>query len=188
MHACSARALVEKSCSYSLAVDRHSYLSAFIETVRRERLFREHADDMRREIEEELHQNLMADASLTYSSAAAASAVMQQTGGQDIHEDDQAADRLRFKETVDRMMNVRMEMILSCKLAALLGQPYIFLNREINTLEVLEMVATALGVGSTPTTAAEAEVEGPLFGGLEVFMLAANPISQSRVQGFGFRV
>lgn len=171
------RAITEKSCRIAVATDRETYLNAFWTAVRTEREFRQKADSQREEIEDELRRTQMAAENLNYNIAAATSANREdgQGGGQANEEAGAAA--LRYKETVDRLMGIRLEILMSCKLAALLGQTNIFLNNNIPVVDALGMVATALGLGSNPNEAA-AGADGPLFGGLEPFMMASNPISE----------
>ncbi|KAL8445732.1 hypothetical protein Emed_005414 [Eimeria media] len=171
------KAITEYSCNYALATDRHGYLETFWETVQAERQFRKDVDASREAIESELHQEQMAGEDLSYRKAAAMRATMEDMmqGGKGEGADDQAiSEALRYKETVDRLMSVRMEILMGCKLAALLGQPQIFLNERISSLEALEMVSTALGVGSSNASADTPS--GLTFGGLEPFLMASNPL------------
>ncbi|KAL8453585.1 hypothetical protein Emag_001804 [Eimeria magna] len=171
------KAITENSCNYALATDRHGYLEAFWETVQAERQFRKDVDSAREAIEAELHQEQMAGKDLIYRKAAAMRATMEDMmqGGKGEAADDQAiSEALRYKETVDRLMSVRMEILMGCKLAALLGQPQIFLNERISSLEALEMVSTALGVGTSSPSADTPS--GLTFGGLEPFLMASNPL------------
>ncbi|KAL8274826.1 hypothetical protein Esti_001232 [Eimeria stiedai] len=170
-------AIAENSCNYALATDRPGYLETFWEAVQAERQFRKDVDSARDAIEAELHQEQMAGNDLNYRKAAAMRATMEDMmqGGKGEGADDLAIpESLRYKETVDRLMSIRTEILMSCKLAALLGQPQIFLNERISPLEALEMVSTALGVGSSnPSTDLNFS---PTFGGLEPFLMASNPL------------
>ncbi|KAL8434678.1 hypothetical protein ACSSS7_002995 [Eimeria intestinalis] len=171
------KAIAESSCNYALATDRQSYLETFWETVQAERQFRKDVDAARETIEAELHQGQMAGKDMNYRKAAAMRATMEDMmqGGKGERADDQAiSEALRYKETVDRLMSVRMEILMSCKLAALLGQPQIFLNERISSLEALEMVSSALGVGNSNASAETRS--GLTFGGLEPFLMASNPL------------
>ncbi|KAL8425205.1 hypothetical protein Efla_004280 [Eimeria flavescens] len=174
-----SKAIAEMSCTYALATERQSYLEAFWQTVSAERRFRKEAEKSRAAIEAELHRDKMAGEHMSYRKAEAVKTQMEEAlqkgkkGKDEVSSGPAAAEALRYKETVDRLMGVRLEILLSCKLAALLGQPQIFLNPNVSELEALDMVATALGVGASTPKEGPAS---PTFGGLEPFLMASNPL------------
>ncbi|CDJ57288.1 rhoptry neck protein 2, putative [Eimeria maxima] len=208
------RAMVEKSCNIPLAVDDRSYLESFYLSLIAERRFREREEEEKKEIEEELHQQQIAAANMNYARSAAARANIEKgktgtgrggeiTGAEEEEEEEETAAALRYQETVDRIMSSRLEVLLTCKLAALLAQPNLFLNKNIQSIKLLELIAAALGVADNNSTdvlatanaaaaAATAATAGrsapggaapsgvsatPMFGGIEPFLVASNPIT-----------
>ena len=173
-------------------------MEIFWGAVDAERRFREAAEEQRKVIEDELHQNQMASPNMTYARSVATRANLERGetgaaaagGGAAAETENDTAAALRYQETVDRIFGSRVEILLTCKLAALLGQPHIFLSDAIKPVEALEMVATALGLGDVSSTPLPAEAAaaaagaarataGPMFGGLEPFLMASNPLSKT---------
>ncbi|XP_022587366.2 rhoptry neck protein 2 [Cyclospora cayetanensis] len=172
VQALRSRSQIDVRCNIPLATDKNSYLNAFLRTVQAERAFRKDIDEQVVQIEEALRRDQMADIGASYQQALATLA-----NGEEGTQNEARADAARYKETVERLISARLEILMTCKLAALLGQPRIFTEGSFSSLDVLEFVATALGLSNESEESLELSEGRAVFGGLEPFLMTSNPLT-----------
>lgn len=171
----AAQALLSSACTLVDATDRESYLTSFGKAVQAERSFRENLSQHRRAIEEDLHRNRMAPEQMHYELARAAKDNRIGSFSTKFPTENEMASE-RYHETVDKVLAVRLEVLMTCKLAALLAQPQLFLNQSIDDVQLLDMIGSALGLpGHDNTIVRGHDMAKPLFSGLEAFTMASNP-------------